>query len=497
MKKEKQTKKEKFINKCINKFGNKFTYSDYIDSKTKITILCNEHNEYFNQVPAEHLRGKNGCISCQKKENKIIINKETYKNENKLYSNDTFISKSKLRHGDKYDYSLVDYKKSNNKVKIICPIHGEFEQLPYSHLRGKGCDKCGKLNAKEKLSLNVDDFIEKSKLKHGDRYDYSLVNYENSHTPVDIICKSHGKFKQLPYDHISGHGCNNCSSSVSNYEIEINGFLNELGLETITSSYSIIKPHQIDIYIPSHKLAIEFNGLYWHSEEYVNKNYHLKKTELCEENGIQLIHIFEDEWLYKKDIVKSRLINILGLTGVKIYGRNCKIKEVSTNDSKSFLNNNHIQGSVNSKINIGLYYNDELVSLMCFNKPRLGIGVYFDGHELSRFCNKLNINVIGGASKLLKYFINSYNPKQIVSYADRRWSQGGLYETLGFIKINSNKPNYSYIINKERKHRFNFRKERLKKQGFDTTNKTEHEIMLDRKIYRIYDCGTIKYVLNI
>lgn len=491
---KKLTKKEKFINKCVIKFGDKFTYSDYIDSKTKINIFCNEHNEYFSQVPSEHLRGKKGCKYCQQSNiNKDVNKKETYKNENKLYDNKIFIDKAKIKHGDKYDYSKVNYEKSNKKVVIICPIHGEFEQLPYSHLRGKGCNKCGKINGKNKLTHNILDFINKSKLKHGDKYNYSLVDYKNSQTPVDIICDKHGIFKQLPYDHISGHGCNKCTSSVSKHELDINKFLNDSNLNTITSSFSIISPNQLDIFIPSHNIAIEYNGLYWHSEEYVDKNYHLNKTNLCENKNIRLIQIFEDEWLYKQEIVKSRLKNIFGLTENKIYARKCIIKEISTKQSNDFLNKNHIQGSVNSKINLGLYHDNKLVSLMCFNKPRLGVGSKYDGYELSRFCNKLNTIIIGGADKLLKYFVNTYNPKQIISYADRRWSQGNLYEKLGFEKIRINKPNYSYIINKQRKHRFNYRKNILKKQGFDTTNKTEHEIMLERKIYRIYDCGTITY----
>jgi hypothetical protein len=156
-----------------------------------------------------------------------------------------------------------------------------------------------------------------------------------------------------------------------------------------------------------------------------------------------------------------------------------------------------LQGSTNSSIKLGLYYDDELVSVMLFNKPRLGIGVDYDGYELTRFCNKLNTNVIGGADKLLKYFIKTYQPKQIISYADRRWSHGELYQKLGFEETHINKPNYWYIIGKIRKHRFGFRKDFLKKQGFDTKNKTEHEIMLERKIYRIYDCGTITYKLKL
>lgn len=173
--------------------------------------------------------------------------------------------------------------------------------------------------------------------------------------------------------------------------------------------------------------------------------------------------------------------------------RRCTIKEVSNNISRNFLNENHIQGKINSKINIGLFLNEELVSLMVFTRPRLGIGKFYDGYELSRFCNKLNTIVIGGADRLLKFFIKKYSPKEIVSYADRRWSQGDLYEKLKFEKISINQPTYWYVKNKKRYHRFNFRKEILKKQGFDITNKTEHKIMLERQIYRIYDCGTIVY----
>jgi hypothetical protein len=495
---EKLTKKDKFILKCKNKFGDKFTYGDYINSQTKISILCNLHKEYFLQVPAEHLRGKNGCKLCTNKhEVKPLKKTYDYKNQNKIYDNEKFINLAINKHGDKYDYSNVKYTKSDLKIKIICSIHGEFEQYPYSHLRGKGCKKCGKEVTKNKLSLNDEEFIGKSKKTHGDKYNYSSVDYKNSHTKVNIICDKHGMFEQLPYDHISGHGCEKCISTISNQELEINEFLKSLGLKTITSSRSIIKPNQLDIYIPSHNLAIEYNGLYWHSEEFLNKDYHLNKTIECEKQDIRLIHIFEDEWLFKQDVVKSRLMNMLGLTKNKIYGRKCVIKNVTLKESALFLEKNHIQGVVNTSIRIGLYYNEELVSLMCFNKPRLGIGTTYDGYELSRFCNKLNTNVIGGADKLLKYCIKTYQPKEILSYADKRWSQGDLYEKLGFIKSHVNKPNYYYVIGKNRKHRFGFRKEILRKQGFDTKNKTEHEIMMERKIYRIYDCGTITYKLNL
>ena len=172
--------------------------------------------------------------------------------------------------------------------------------------------------------------------------------------------------------------------------------------------------------MPHKKLAIEFDGLYWHSEETgKNKNYHLNKTELCEKQEIQLIHIFENEWLTKQDIVKSRLKNLLGIYDKIVYSRKCEIKEVDSKISKKFQDEYHIQGSVNSKISLGLYYQNKLISLMTFGKCR------FDKKhewELLRFCNKLGYHIPGSASKLLKYFEKTYKPISLVSYADRRWS---------------------------------------------------------------------------
>ena len=492
-------KRQKFICKAQVLYKNKFDYSkiNYVDSKTHIDIYCTIHDKLVSQVPAEHLRGKNGCVECQGRLVSKHPSTKQPKNKCKLLNNDKFIEKANRVHVSKYNYSLVDYLDSKTKVKISCPVHGEFEQFPYSHLRGKGCNLCAISKRTERLTSNSEEFTTKSNLAHDGKYDYSMVDYINSQTKVKIICPVHGMFEQLPYDHLSGHGCYKCTSSISKDEMEINRFLVDNGLKTITSSMSIIKPSQLDIYIPSHKIGIEYNGLYWHNEQHISNDYHLNKTLACEAKDIQLIQIFEDEWLNKKDIVKSRLKNILGLTKDKIYARKTDIKEAPPKDAKIFLDKNHMQGATNSSVKLGLYLNDDLVSLMTFNKPRLGIGASYDGYELSRFCNKLDTSVIGGADKLLKHFIKTYNPKEIISYADRRWSQGDLYEKLGFQETHRNKPNYWYIIGKNRKHRFNFRKELLKKDGFDTKNKTEHQIMLERGIYRIYDCGTITYSLKL
>lgn len=279
----------------------------------------------------------------------------------------------------------------------------------------------------------------------------------------------------------------------SNIEADVKIFIESLGFET-KSDRKILNGKEIDILIPSMNIAFEIDGLRWHNEVTKDKNYHLYKTELCKEHGITLYHIFEDEWEFKSEIVKSRIRNILGKTVNKIYARKCSISIVPKKESKDFLNTNHLQGDTISKVSYGLYYNGELVSIMTFGKTRKNLGSknLNDSYELIRFCNKLNTNVIGGASKLLKHFIKEISPKKLISYADRRWSNGNLYSSIGFQHIHNSRPNYFYVIGHNRKNRFSFRKDLLIKQGFDP-NKSEHQIMLDRGIYRIYDCGTMLF----
>jgi hypothetical protein len=293
--------------------------------------------------------------------------------------------------------------------------------------------------------------------------------------------------------------CTECnpvnSSNVSGKQLDLLNFIKgNYDKEIVENCKSLINPLELDIYLPNLKLAFEFNGLYWHNENFVDGFYHLNKTKKCEEQGVRLIHIYEDDWMFKQDIVKSRILNLLGKSN-KIFARKCKIKEIDNDVVKDFLIENHIQGFVGSKIKIGLFFKDELVSLMTFGSFRKSMGQNQkeDTYELLRFCNKSNTNVIGGASKLFSHFIKTRKPFEVISYADRSWSKGDLYEKLGFELLHKTPPNYYYIINSMRKHRFNYRKDKLVKEGADQ-NKTERQIMLDRKIYRIYDSGHLKYV---
>ena len=289
--------------------------------------------------------------------------------------------------------------------------------------------------------------------------------------------------------------CVNCNkighSSISSLENQINDYIKSLGIETI-QSYRVKGNKEIDIFLPEFNIGIEMNGLYWHNELFAKNDKHINKTNFFKELGIDIIHIFEDEWNYKKEIVKSILSNRFNMNINKIYARKCKIVELTNKDVKTFYNENHIQGAVSSKINIGLMYDDILVSVMSFAKGRIIMSGNQDEWELTRFCNKTFTNIVGGASRLFKFFLGKYKPIKIISYSDIRYFDGSLYEKLGFKEKSKSKPNYSYVINDKRHYRFNFRKSILVKQGFDP-NKTEKEIMFERKMYRIYDCGNIRW----
>lgn len=284
---------------------------------------------------------------------------------------------------------------------------------------------------------------------------------------------------------------------VSGSEQEIIDFIRDLGFQT-TQDRHILNGLELDIYIPDKNVAFEYDGIYWHNEQYKTKEYHLSKTEVCAEHGIRLIHIFEDEWLTKREIVKSRIRNILNTTPNRIFARKCEIRSVFSGEAKTFLEINHIQGEVNGVYRYGLFYEDELVSLMTFGKMRKALGSVNqdNSYELLRFCNKLNTTVVGGASRLFKHFINEVKPQSVISYADRRWSMGNLYEKLGFSFSHNSRPNYFYIINGERVNRFTLRKDILISKYGCPSDMSEHQFCLSKKWYRIYDCGTACFIWN-
>lgn len=280
----------------------------------------------------------------------------------------------------------------------------------------------------------------------------------------------------------------------SNEELQIIEFLKRENLQIKEHNREIISPYELDLVIPKKKIAIEFNGSYFHSinKNSNNYNYHLNKTILCEKAGYKLIHIWQYDWLNKTQLIKEKLKAILDIDQAKIYARKCIIKEISTKNKNDFLNTYHIQGEDKSNIKLGLYFENELVAVMTFGKPRFNKKYEY---ELIRYATKAGYRVLGGAGKLLKYFQKTYHPKSLITYADRSYSQGNMYIKIGFIQLKPSIPNYIYTNNKIILTRYQCQKHKLKKllgDKFDP-NLTQTENMIANRFYKIYDCGNLVF----
>jgi hypothetical protein len=295
--------------------------------------------------------------------------------------------------------------------------------------------------------------------------------------------------------------CNNSDiNKKSGQEIKILDYIKTIYTGKIESNVKkIINPYEIDIFIPELKIGIEFNGLYWHSDKFKDKNYHYDKHKKCKELDIDLFQIWEDDWIYKTEIIKSIILNKLKLLKDKIWARKCEIKLVSSKDSNEFLKLNHLQGQSKSPINIGLYFEDELVSLMSFSKPRHSLGYRQSNfelkYELTRFCNKTYFSIPGSASKLLNFFIKNYECDELISYFDKSLGSSSFYEKIGFKFLSDTPINYYYIKSGVRLHRYNFKKQKLVKMGWNS-NLTESQITKSMGLLRIYGPGNYKYSLR-
>lgn len=296
-------------------------------------------------------------------------------------------------------------------------------------------------------------------------------------------------------------------------EAEVEAFLKTLdsNIQIIHNCRSVISPKELDFYLPDYGLGIECNPTYTHNSSIppfqddhpMSTSYHKMKTDLADKAGIQLFHIFGYEWETKRKIIKSMIRNLLKLTSNRIYARKTEIRAVESDEAIKFLNRNHRQGATVTSVRLGLYYNNELVSLMTFNKPRYLLGKTIrdteNSWELSRFCNKLDTDVIGGASKLFKYFLDVYHPSKIISFSDRAHTSGKLYQILGFKQTNISKPNYVWVnyLNDLYFTRVKCQKRNLRKLFNDPTidieHKTEKQIMEEHGFVQVFDSGVIRW----
>jgi uncharacterized Zn finger protein (UPF0148 family) len=327
------------------------------------------------------------------------------------------------------------------------------------------------------------------KKKYLNSLGFSSVSEDLAHQ-LELQCSEGHIFKRGFNNLIAGAiQCPICYPNTSSPEIEIQSFLEKHNISA-KNDWSILGGKELDLYIPEHNLAIEFDGIYWHSENIGKaKTYHLEKTQKCLEQNISLLHIFENEWKHptKREIWKSIILGKLGKHS-RVFARKTELRIVQKSEERQFLEENHLQGSVGSKVALGLYLEEELLCLMSFGKNRLSDDVEW---ELLRFASKKGVSVVGGASKLFKYFLTNFTGG-IVSYSDRRYSQGNMYSKLGFTFSHFSEPNYFYFKNGSLKleSRQKYMKHKLPTllENFDPSL-TEWQNMQINGYNRIWDCG--------
>lgn len=553
-----------------------------------------------------------------------------------------FISKCVKQHGKTYDYSNVRYNHKNDKINVICPLHGEFSIIAYNHLKGQGCPECDKIMAQNPLKGDFSNFLDNAYQKFGKKYSFpnieneflnnksritvkcencgrifhkrvvdflhsthggcfctkkSMISYDElkdscinykivkfdgklsiKESHVTLICPNHGKFKvkissllrnryDCPYCDKMGtiksqsgaeicaeickisknqvipnvntfididtkmqFKCSVCGnvferkpstyfttklrkmcpfcnknhvlevdkvqnnlnkswvkrhkSSTSQQEDEIADFITSLGVKIIRNDRQLLDGQEIDIYMPEYNVAIEVDGLYWHSEVRKDAYYHLNKTKRCTALGVKLIHIYEDEWINKKDVIKSMINHILFGFENKISARKCVIKEVENKIAYNFLDKNNLFGKCCGCTNIGLFYDDQIVFLMSIKQLK-GTNTY----EIIRMCSKIFTRVNGGVSKVLDYIIQNYNADKIVTKVDLRVSNGDTLHDLGFKRTMIETPDFYYVVNGERHKKTKFSKRNLVMKYECPMEMTEHDFCLSKKWFRIYDCG--------
>lgn len=461
-----------------------------ISNTDKSIVICKDHGEVLVDFVVAS-RSPRGCTKCTR-----LVKGEDGGFLTKL------LQKYPKEEVERYDFSESKYLGAGIKISFRCPDHGEVATTPENIFSRQGrrfiCGKCGEDTATEEHRITTEEFVRraiKSDALVEQTYSFEKTKWVNSKEKLEIMCKKHGSFWILPENFLKGTRCARCScagpGNASQAELQIKEFIESLG-EKVEHAFRIpgSKRH-LDIFLPARQIGIEYNGLYWHRDNAPDRISLLEKTELANQQSIRVIHIFEDEWLQKSEIVKRRLRSILN-KDARIFARKCTLDtNVTQEECICFLEKFHIQGGVLSPHRLGLRMKGELVAVMTFMKSRFSsMGEY----ELVRYAS--SCSVIGGFSRLLKCFEDTINPGSLISYSDARWSIGGVYSKNGFNFSHRSPPGYFWVKGKIRLSRMKFQRQELPKlfpeffnENPDASKMSEREVCERNGLFRISDCG--------
>lgn len=498
-------------------------------------------------LPRKFHRLKNGYFStCGDKKCKDSVKTETFRKTIKEKYGDSYFKEGSLER-EKYKSTMkakygVDHNFKSKEIRdnirdTLKKKYGEDSPLKNSKIQEKrnltceekygtldffNSDKTKETNLKrygftnpmknQRISRGVTESSSRTKRRQLEEklnlYNMNLISYSTERCDLFCCrCNTNSFFHSVTINaklRSQIDPCPKCNPNVFNrslMEEEMVEFIGEIYSGEIKCNDRSIfsgtpKFSECDVYLPAINISFEFNGLYWHSEAYKDKKYHQEKSQFLLDKGIRLHHVWEDDWNYKKSIVKSMISSSIGKYERKIFARKCKISEVSKKEYKKFCEENHLKGYCPASKVLGLYHNEELVSVMSFSKTRKLIeskNTFYD-YEMIRSCSKLNTLVVGGVSKIVKNFMKISNGS-LVTYCDISFSpdyRKTSYFKCGFNLVSKTDPGYYWVIDGRKSNRLNWTKNKLISLGHNP-KETGDSIMNSLGYYKIWDCGNYKF----
>jgi hypothetical protein len=498
---EGKAKWDKFVAGYKGPYGLKD--SVYAGMNQKVSFVCPTHG--VMDMDAKNMMASKKCKLCafEERRGKYRVTQKK------------MLAKFQEVHGSKYDYSQAVYAGTQTPVKIICPEHGMFAQAPEVHWKGSRCPQCFHEQARGASQRDTkESFAQKVQAIFGDLFDLSQVEYTNSQTPVTVRCTKHDRlFSSKPNALTFGYNpCTQCNHMKSAAEDEMADYLSTFA-PIERRDRALIKPRELDIYIPSMNVAVEYCGMYHHScktdeEVRKNKNKHHEKYVAAQSKGVRVLTVYETEWKERQPQIKRLLRNLINKSKGRLMARKCRLDKVDKKEAMAFFEKYHVQGGAGFGEHYGLFWGNKLVACMrfTFGINDRGVGAKNAAWTLSRYATRINVS--GGASRLFKAFVDEHKPKEVKSFSDNRYFDGGMYEKLGFSMEKELDPDYqvwSPKIGLKPKSHYQRRAipARLKDHGmtdiFDPENDTrsESEMTFFMNCGRIYDCGKKRWLWSL
>ena len=465
----------------------------YTDIEQELHLKCEFGHDFTSSIKMLRHRTK-GCKVCEVNQRTEI--KETVREEKRIAYKEARSAKARVATQQRIEdknkrLAGIVGSPSNTQCKS-CGKFTKYYLIGTRKYAPKFCnDTCKSNFSKKGFEDRLDNLkllLDPTKHEHvsiitTNRHDVQhLIRFKDCNHEYPVILRNIAR----PADGTYNTGlCPDCTRWTSGTAQKILDKLNEAKLNVIQNNRSILANNrEIDLYLPDHKLGIEVNGIWWHSSIYKSDTYHLEKTLAAKEANVRLLHLFSDEIDGKFDIIMSLILQKIGKSN-KIHARKCQVVEIDSTTGREFLDKTHLQGKCNAKVYVGLKYENQLVAVMSFRKP---FAKSASEWEIARFSTQLNTTVVGGATKLLRYFERNHDGS-IMTFSDERYTTGQVYEKMGFTLSHITKPGYSYVVNGKREHRLKYQKHLLTKKGINVEGKTEKEIMIELGYPRIYDSG--------